>query len=147
MGPGSNVTDGLDAIARARRFAAIEHAPGSDAAWLAAALKKYDRAGGAITLDEAVGVAPKHGEWPWWRLEKRAQERKAARELVDAFGGLGEALRGLERFAKGRWKCTGPGAHYEDPKSQAAHDYLLATGGRVPDSPRTLDRAATKNDN
>lgn len=139
------MTDLLSNIARLRRLADDVGQLGDDGAWLANGLRCLLDGGGAITADQALGIAARRGEWPWWRLERRERERVAAQALVDAFGSCPEALTVARRYAAGRGRHAQAGDTYRDLGTQAAHDFVIAVG-KVPKSRRTLARAIAKRD-
>lgn len=139
------MTDALANIARLRRL--VEHLPelGEDGDRLAGRLRDYLDARGAVTLEQALGLAAADA-WTWWRLEQREAERAASRSLVEACGDAKKAHAWLQRFARGRGRFLDTATTYDDERAQAASDYLRATGGRVPEAPRTLERAAEERD-
>lgn len=133
--------DVLATIASLRAFAAEQHERASAAECVAEGLRRYLSAEGNISLEEALGIAARRGDVPWWVAERRDRERTAARALFAAAPGADARTvhRRLRRFADGRGRHA-PHAH-EQPFETAAREFLEAAG-RVPDSPRTLQRAA-----
>tara|TARA_R110002096_G_scaffold226108_1_gene415403 strand:+ start:3760 stop:4182 length:423 start_codon:yes stop_codon:yes gene_type:complete len=136
------MSESLEAITLMRRFAAADHPPGSDAALIASRFQTYLDSAGALSLGEVFSVAPRKGQWPWWRIEKRDRVIAAAQKLVAAVGDPESALQHLSRFAHGRGRHAKIPAHSEDSICEAAREFLDATNGQVPGSPRTLARAA-----
>lgn len=133
------------AVDRIRRLAEQAPALGPDGEWLASALKQYlQHAHEGMTLDRALGVASTRHRWPWWRAEQRERERNAARQLVESCGAPDSAFTFLARFAAGRGRFERTATDYSDPRAQAACSYLRETGGRVPTTVRTLERAAER---
>lgn len=90
--------------------------------------------------DQALGIAPRRDEWPWWWQEKRDLARTAAKLLVDILGNAEDALSGLRRYACGRGRHASKDAQYVDSRAQAVHEFLQAAG-KVPESSRTIERA------
>ena len=127
-------------VERLRHLAEIAPTLGADGDWLAEALQQYlDHAPEGTTLDQCLGVKPERNAWPWWRREQRDREREAAQALVNAFGNPREAHCALRQFANGRGRFAQ--RDYQATTAQAASDYLIATGGRVPAAARTIERA------
>lgn len=138
------MSDPLAHVALLRRFAANPADP-SVAAWVAERIAIYlDHAPDGMRLEEALQLAVGRESWPWWRLEQRNREREAARKLVDVFGGdHRRAHHQVSRYATTRGRVAKPDAQYNDPATQAVHDYFQAAG-RVPDAAITLRRAAER---
>lgn len=134
-------TPSLEGVALLRRLVGTLPQLGPDGEAAAAAFSRYLReAQEGMTLDRAFGVARERHRWPWWRAEQREREREAARQLVESCGAPDRAFTFLNRFAAGRGRFEH--ADFSDPRAQAACAYLAETGGRVPMSARTLERAA-----
>lgn len=138
-------TSALDTVALLRRLVDVLPQYGPDGEAAAAAIVRYLReAQDGMTLDRAFGVAATKGEWPWWRVERHERARQAGRKLIEACGAVDRAFEFLNRFSVGRGRLEHAPADFSDPRAQAAAGYLAETGGRVPASARTLERAGER---
>lgn len=86
----------LGNIERLRRLAMAVKDLGDDARWLAAGLTRYLAAApSGLKLDEALGVACRQAERPWWELERLARRDELVCQLL-----RGEyAMRGAAALA------------------------------------------------
>jgi hypothetical protein len=84
---------GLAAVARLQRIgaalAAGKPATADDAQWMATGVRRYLRAApdGGAGLDEALGLAPRPGQWPWWRVASMAKRDELIRQLAEGIDG------------------------------------------------------------
>lgn len=75
------------AIARLRRILAeLEELPGEDIAQFVGALRRYEQeAPIGVSLEEALGLAPRPGERTWWRAEEQRRRDETLRQVREQF--------------------------------------------------------------
>lgn len=126
-------------VEKLRAFARAHHRPDSADAWVAERIMEFLNRRGEISLDEAFGVATRHGRRPWW-LQKRLHERNACiRKLGDMFPSGTQRSRArriicaAERYRSGRWVFDrNRDMRYDDPVTEELKRLLTATSGVVP---------------
>jgi hypothetical protein len=131
-----------------QRAAAADDMPADVAAAFLVAGQEYFKAGGRITLEQAIGVAVPSGGDPWYVRLARQRRDQALRLLGEMLVPVGTATdradavsRQIRRYREGAWRRRDQ--HRDTPHSADPIDGLLfaafrACDGSIPDSPDHL---------